>query len=83
MANSLIDLTLKEIAAKYQPGALSWMKENRPEEWAKMLTLEGEMNKTALGGDPDGLRGALNSYRGLILAMLKKFKIKEERWKLT
>jgi len=58
-ANRLIDLTLKEIRERHQPGTLPWMKANRPEEWGKMLTLEGEINKTASGGDLEGLKKIL------------------------
>lgn len=50
------------------------MKANRPHEWGKMLTLEGEINKRSLCGDLDGLRGVLNNYRGLILAMVEEFR---------
>ena len=79
-ANSLIELTLEEIARDYQPGTLVWMKRSRPKEWGTMLTIEERINKMALGGDRDGLRGALSDYQGLILAMVKEFKtIKENR----
>lgn len=80
-ANRLIDLTLEEIGRDYQPGSLPWMKVNRPDEWGKMLTLERGINGMALGGNLDGLRGALNEYQSLIPAMVKEFKVlKEEKW---
>jgi hypothetical protein len=76
----LIEQTLYKINSPWEPGTLKWMKVNRPHEWGEMLTLEGEINKTALGSDLDGLRGALSKYQGLILAMVKEFKaIKEEK----
>lgn len=56
------------------------MKANRPDEWRKMLTLEGRANETALGNDTEGLKRALSDYQGLILALVKDFKaLKEEK----
>lgn len=72
--NSLIDLTLKGIAAKYRPGILAWMKANRPDKWGKMLTLERRINGMAMGGNLNGPRGALNKYQSLIVAMVEEFK---------
>ena len=72
--HALIDQALREINESWEPGALEWMKVNRPNDWGDMLILEGEINKIALCGDLDGLRGALNSYRGVILAMVEEFK---------
>ena len=69
----LIEQTLEEINQEWQPKTLEWIKANRGDEWAKILTLEGEINRMPLCGDLDGLRGALNSYRGLIIAMVKEF----------
>ena len=77
--NSLIDLTLAEIAREYHPGALVWMKANRPNDWGNMLTLERRINRTALEGDLRGLREVLSEYQGLILAMMGKFKTLQER----
>ena len=79
MVNSLIDATMREIAEAYQPSTLAWVKANRPDEWGKMLTLEQKVNEMAFRGDLDGLRGALNSYRELILAMVKRFKAEKEK----
>ena len=75
----LVEQTLREMNEAYKPGTLEWMKRNRPDEWAKMLALEREINKMALCGDLDGLRGALSNYQGLILAIVKEFKILRER----
>ena len=75
MTDSLvIDLTLKEIGKDYQPGTLPWMKVNRPDKWGKMLISEGRVNGMALGGNLDGLRGALDEYKELIVGMVKEFK---------
>lgn len=79
MVNSLIEFTLNEIAGEYQAGALPWMKRDRPDKWNKMKSLEREIDKMALCGDLDGLRGALDSYQGLILKMVKEFKLREEK----
>jgi hypothetical protein len=73
-ANSLIDLTLEEIAREYQPCAFAWMKAGRPDDWKRMVVLEGEINKMALGSDTEGLKRALSEYQGLILSMVKEFK---------
>jgi len=74
MANSFIDLCLEEIARDYGPGTLPWAKANRPDEWKKMLTLERRVNEMALGDNQEGLRGVLDEYQELIVAMLKEFK---------
>lgn len=55
------------------------MKANRPDEWGKMLTLERGINGMALGGNLDDLRGALNGYQTLILAMVKELKALKEK----
>jgi hypothetical protein len=75
----LIDQTMNQINEAWDPGTLEWMKVSRPEEWRKMLALEVEINKTALGGDLDGLMGILNSYRGIILAIVKEFEALKEK----
>jgi hypothetical protein len=74
MANSLIDATIREIAQAYQPGALAWMKTNRPDEWGNMLTLERRVNETALGGHLKRLREVLSEYQGIILTMVEEFR---------
>ena len=51
MGNSLIDVTLAEIAKRYQPEPSRRMKTNRPEEWGRMVALEKEINRTALERD--------------------------------
>lgn len=76
----LINQTIKEINEEWKPGPLKWMKANRPHEWGEILAIEGKINSMALGGNIQGLRGALSKYQGLILAMVKEFKaIKEEK----
>jgi hypothetical protein len=64
--HDLIDRTLQEINKEWKPGALEWINVDRPDGWGKMLIiLERTINEMALGGNLDGLRGALNSYRGV------------------
>src|SRR4030042_2137604 len=80
MVNSLIDETLERINQKYQPGTLVWTKVNKPDEWGKILTLEGRIDEMALESNLKGLREALDEYQGLILAMVKEFRaIREEK----
>ena len=78
-ANSLIDFTLEEIAREYQPCALALMKAGRPDDWERMVVLEGEINKMALGSNTEGLKRALSEYQGLILTMVKEFKALKEK----
>ena len=80
-ANSLIDFTLEEIARDYQPGVLPWAKANRRGEWDKMLTLERRINEIALGCNHEDLRGVLDEYRSLTLAMVKEFIALKEKGK--
>jgi len=72
--HDLIDRTLQEINRGWKPGTLEWMKANRPGEWDKMLTLECTINEMGLGDNQEGLRGVLDEYRGLILAMVTEFR---------
>ena len=44
-----------------------------------MLTAEGKIKEMALCADMDGLRGALNSYQGVILTMVREFKVLKEK----
>jgi hypothetical protein len=74
----LIERTLKEIGKEYRPGLIRWLKK-QPDQWERLLTLEGEINKMALCGDLDGLREALSNYQGLIVAMVKEFNAQEEK----
>jgi hypothetical protein len=79
-ANSLIDITIREITRDYQPGTLAWMKANSPDDWGNMLTLEGKVNEMALGSDTEGLKRALSDYQMLILAAAKEYKaLREEK----
>lgn len=73
-ANSLIDITLEEIATEYQTGTLAWMKRNRPGEWRTMLSLEEETNQKTLKGDMEGLKEVLKQYKRLIHRMVRAFK---------
>lgn len=69
--HTLIDQTIREINKEWESRALEWIKVNRPEEWGKILAIEGKINSMALGGNIEGLREALNNYRGVILPMVK------------
>ena len=77
--DGLIDRTLREINEAWEPGTVEWIKANRPDEWRKLLTLEQRINRMALGGNLNGLRGGLNEYQSLILAMVKEFKSPNEK----
>jgi len=77
-ANLLIDETLERINQEYQPGTLPWMKTNRLNEWEKLLAIECMVNELALGSNLNGLREALGEYQGLILVMVREFKILKE-----
>ena len=72
-ANSLIDTTLREIGREYKPGLLMWIKKSRPEEWARMLTLEQGINQAALRGDMESLKQGLSNYKELILGAVEVF----------
>lgn len=72
-ANSLIDTTLEEVGRGYHPGALGWMKGNRPQEWNKMVALEEKINQAVLSGDGTGLKQALSNYKELILGVVEVF----------
>jgi hypothetical protein len=78
MVNSLIEATLEEISRDYQPGALVWMKANRPNDWGNMLTLERRINRSDLESDLRSLREVLSEYRELIFAMVKEYKALKE-----
>lgn len=67
--HTLIDQTIREINKEWESGALEWIKVNRPDEWGKILAIEGKINSMALGGNIEGLREALSEYQGLILTM--------------
>ena len=72
-ANSLIDLTLEKIAKGYSPGTLPWIKVDRPDDWRRMVGLEGEINERALKEDISELKKVLEHYQELIFSMVKKF----------
>ena len=67
------DITLGEISKEYKPGLLSWIKKDRPMEWAMMLTLEEKINPPALKGNIENLKDALSNYKKFILGMVKVF----------
>jgi len=73
-ANSLIDLSLEEIARGYQPGVLPWMKADKPKEWNEMIALEKKINDEAVKEDVEGLKETLRRYKVLIQIMVKKFR---------
>ena len=75
---SLIEQTLQKINEGWEPGALEWIKANRPDEWAKMFTLERSINKAALEGNLNALREALGEYHRSILATVREFRTLKE-----
>lgn len=78
-ANSLIDVALGMIAKGYSPGTLPWIKVDRPDDWRRMVGLEGEINERALKEDINGLKKALEHYQELIIRMVKNFEIPKEK----
>jgi hypothetical protein len=70
---NLIETTLREIGKEYRPGALEWIRINRPEEWARMLTLEEGINQAALSRDMENLKQSLSNYQELILGVVEVF----------
>ncbi len=84
-ANSLIDSTMERINRVYRPGTLSHMKRFHPDEWKRLVALEGEINKLAIKGDTEGLKKGLMEYQRLILGIMKMERPKSpgagEGWK--
>lgn len=74
MDRPLIDRTLEKINKAYHPGALAWVKMKRPEEWRKVIAIEGEINRATIEDDEAGLIIALDEYEGFILKMINVFK---------
>ena len=64
--HSLIDDTLREIGETYRAGLLGVIKADT-QRWAKMLSIEAEINRAALSGDREGLRKALEAYKSMFL----------------
>ena len=60
-----IETTLREIGSEYKRGFVDWIKK-QPVEWARLLSLEGEINKATLSGDEVGLTQALTAYRAFL-----------------
>ena len=77
--HGLIDRTLQEMNEAYKAGTLEWMKRSRPEDWKRMVALEGIINERALSGDIEGLRKVLKEYRELMLGMVKTFSCNGEQ----
>ena len=75
----LIEATIEDINRGWHPGTLEWVKRSRPVDWKRMVALEAMINGKALTGDIEGLRKALEKYRGLILAMVEAFSSKAEQ----
>jgi hypothetical protein len=74
----LIDQSIREINKAWESGAIEWMKANRPNNWANILTLEGKVNEMTLRSDTEGLKRALSDYQSLILNMVREFKALKE-----
>jgi hypothetical protein len=70
MVNKLVTTTLKRIGIDYQPGALEWLKQNRPKDWEKMIVLENEINRLASDNDEKGLAEALDKYERFVLKVI-------------
>jgi hypothetical protein len=62
----LIDQTLEEINRGYLPGAIEHMKQDRPAEWSKVISLEKEINRQALHRNRDKLIKVLNEYAAFL-----------------
>jgi len=69
----LIKSTLLEIGKEYRSGLVGWIKTNRPEDWAGILTLEEEINQAALSGNMESLKQNLSNYKELILGAVEIF----------
>lgn len=61
----LIEETIQEINKGFKPGTLSKLKPLQ-RAWQRMLAIENEINRMALAGDIDGLKKALERYKGLL-----------------
>ena len=64
----LIEQTIQEINKAWKPGTLSGLKP-LPGAWQRMLSLEDQISRKALAGDIDGLKKALEKYKGLFSVM--------------
>lgn len=67
-----IDMTLEEIGGGYKPGLLMWLR-SHPNGWARLLDIEGDINRAALAGDEVGLKVALGEYRGFFKEMSRLY----------
>jgi hypothetical protein len=69
----LIDHTFERIGMAYHPGALEWLRENRPADWEKLVSLEKEINRLTSEEDGEGLTKALNKYERFVLKVVDVF----------
>ncbi len=76
--NSLIRKTLEEINREYKSGTIAWMKESKPQEWTRVLALEGEVNEAVLKRDIKAVQKALAEYKTLMLAAIREFSVTDE-----
>jgi len=70
----LIDQTLQEINREWKPGTLEWMRRRRPDDWARLIELERQINGEALQKNKEELTKRLTEYKTLIGEMVKAFK---------
>jgi len=61
----LIEQTIQAINEKWEPGTLERLS---PEVWERVKTVEREIDRSTLAKDIDGLRKALEEYKGIFLA---------------
>ena len=66
-----IDTSLKNLGLAYESGTLAWLKQSRPGDWKKMLSLEQEINRLASEGDEEGLAKALDGYENFVLKVVE------------
>lgn len=78
----LIETTLQEIGKGYLPGALEWIRINRPQEWARLLKIEATINQIALAQDERGLTMTLSDYRKFFHDMISAYQGKGENLSL-
>ena len=67
--------TIDRISEVWEPSTLAWMKQARPVEWKRMLSLEGKINRYTLQADINSLRETLGEYLALVKGTIKCFKM--------
>lgn len=72
MDKSPIETTLKRIAEGYRSGTLAQIKKNHPQDWARLLDLEREVNRISLKGDRMEMEKVLVQYESLVFGKSKK-----------